>query len=140
MRFAAYDKEMLQAVQAPFLKSMVVAGAAVLVGAFAVADDDTVTQRLELHAPKQCGAVYDTAWAKGDVVVEVRANEAKPLVFKQRGFHWGCAIEATEVLTPAGADRYHYAYDEKIVWCRGDAGNYVIKTPRTGYVLVVDKD
>jgi hypothetical protein len=130
---------MLLAVKAPVLKSMAVAGAALLVGALAVGDRDdaTKTLRLELHAPKQCGAIYDTAWAKGDVRVAVPAGDPKRLVFKQRGFHWNCAIEATEVLTPISADRYHYSYDEDILWCRGDAANYVITTPRQGFVRVV---
>jgi hypothetical protein len=129
---------MLFAVEAPVLKSMAVAGAALLVGALAIADhdDNTKTMRLRLHAPKQCGAVYDTAWAKGDVRVEA-TSVPQQLVFKQRGFHWNCMIEATEVLTPISADRYHYSYDEDILWCRGDARDYVLETPRQGYVRVI---
>ena len=120
---------------------MAVAGAALLVGVFALADrDELVTQRLELHAPKRCGAIYDTAFARGDITVRVPKGDPEPLVFKQRGYHWGCHVAATEILTPAGPGRYHYSYDEEILWCRGDASDgVVITTPRTGYVVVVDE-
>lgn len=130
---------MLHAVEAPVLKLAAVAGAALLVGAFAGHRDHSVTQRLELHAPKRCHAVYDTAWAKGDVYVTLADGKPKPLVFQQRGHHWGCEWRATETLIPDGPNRYYYSYDEEKLWCAPDA-EPSITTPRTGYVLVVGQE
>ncbi len=129
---------MLQAVEAPLLKTAVV-GAAVLAGALALAPakSETLTQRLELHAPKEPGALYLTAWDSGDVTVHLRLREPHTLTFQTRAFiNDGCEWLATERLVPTGPDRYAYSYDEEILSCEPGAIP-ARKTPRTGYVVVV---
>jgi hypothetical protein len=130
---------MLQAVEAPLLKTAVV-GAAVLAGALvlAPAKSDTLVQRLELHAPEEPGALYLTAWDSGDVTVHLRHAEPHALTFQTRAFiNDGCEWLATERLVPTGPDRYAYSYDEEILSCEPGA-TPARKTPRTGYVLVVN--
>ena len=128
---------MLQAVEAPLLKAGVV-GAAVLAGMLAFAPRTTATvQRLELHAPKEVGALYLTAWDQGDVLVRLADGKATPLTFQTHAFiNDGCEWLATEHLVPAGQDRYAYSYDEEILSCEPGA-TPARKTPRTGYVLLV---
>jgi hypothetical protein len=131
---------MLQAVQAPLLKTAVV-GAAVLAGMLALAPAKTpgVVQRLELHAPEEPGALYLTAWDEGDVTVHLRDGKPHALTFQTHAFiNDGCEWLATERLVPTGSDRYAYSYDEEILSCEPGA-TPARKTPRTGYVLVVGR-
>ena len=132
---------MLQAVEAPLLKTAVV-GAAVLAGMLALAPakpDSSLVQRLELHAPEEPGALYLTAWDSGDVTVHLRYSEPHTLTFQTQAFiNDGCEWLATERLVPTGPDRYAYSYDEEILSCEPGA-TPARKTPRTGYVLVVDR-
>jgi hypothetical protein len=130
---------MLQAVEAPLLKAAV-AGAVVLAGMLALAPTAPVAkvQRLELHAPEEPRALYLTAWDQGDVYVRLLDGKPRPLKFQTHAFiNDGCEWLATERLVPDGADRYAYSYDEQILSCQPDA-TPARKTPRTGYVLVVD--
>lgn len=131
---------MLQAVEAPLLKTAV-AGAAVLVGmlALAPARSQATVQRLQLHAPEEPGALYLTVWDQGDVYVRLPDGQARPLTFKTRAFiNDGCEWMATENIVPDGDSRYWYSYDEAILSCEPGA-TPARKTPRTGYVLVVDR-
>ena len=127
---------MLHAVQAPVLKLAAVAGAALLVGAFAVPRDPAVVQRLELHAPKLPHAIYETAWEHGDVRITLRDGKPAQVTFQKRSMHWGCEWLSVEHLTPDGENRYLYSYDEEKLWCAEDAPPS-IATPRTGYAIVV---
>jgi hypothetical protein len=129
---------MLQAVQAPLLKMVAVAGAALLVGAFAMprTHDNSVVQRLSLHAPEEPHALYLTAWSDGDVYITLRDGKMEPLEFQTRAFiNDGCEWLATERIIPDGTNRYFYTYDETILACEPGA-TPARKTPRTGYVLV----
>jgi hypothetical protein len=127
---------MLHAVKAPVLKSIVVAGAALLVGAFAVPRDHKVVQRLELHAPKLPRAIYETAWAHGDVRITLWDGKPAPLVFQKRSQHFGCEWLSVETIVPDGPNRYFYTYDEEKLSCVEDAPPS-IATPRTGYAIVI---
>lgn len=131
---------MLQAVEAPLLKMAAIAGAGLLVAAFAQArmHDNGVVQRLELHAPEEPNALYLTAWSDGDIYVTLHDGKMKPMEFQTRAFiNDGCEWLATETLVPDGASRYAYSYDETILSCEPGA-TPARKTPRTGYVLVVE--
>jgi hypothetical protein len=130
---------MLHAVKAPVLKSIAVAGAALLVGAFAVPRDHAVVQRLELHAPKRPHAIYETAWAHGDVHITLREGKPAPVTFQKRSVHWGCEWLSVETIVPDGPNRYFYTYDEEKLRCAEDAPPS-IATPRTGYAIVVDTE
>jgi len=130
---------MLQAASAPVLKTALV-GAAVLAGMLALAPKPTAStvQRLELHAPEEPHALYLTAWDQGDVFVRLADGKAHALTFQTHAFiNDGCEWLATERLVPTSADRYAYSYDEEILSCQPDA-TPARKTPRTGYVLVVE--
>lgn len=131
----------LHAVEAPVLKLAAVAGAALLVGAFAAAPRHSheVRQHLELHAPSRCNAVYDTAFENGHVMVTLPDGEPRTFVFINRGHHWDCDWRATETLTPDGPNRYYYTYDEEKLDCSPDAEPSIV-TPRRGYALVVDSE
>jgi hypothetical protein len=131
---------MLQAVEAPLLKMAAIAGAGLLVAAFAGtrAHDNGVVQRLELHAPEEPNALYLTAWSDGDIYVTLHDGKMKPMEFQTRAFiNDGCEWLATETLVPDGANRYAYSYDETILACEPGAIP-ARKTPRTGYVLVIE--
>jgi hypothetical protein len=131
---------MLQAVEAPLLKMAAIAGAGLLVAAFAGtrAHDNGVVQRLELHAPEEPNALYLTAWSDGDIYVTLHDGRMKPMEFQTRAFiNDGCEWLATETLVPDGGSRYAYSYDETILSCEPGA-TPARKTPRTGYVLVVE--
>lgn len=133
---------MLHAVQAPLLKSAVVAGAALAITAVVspLRGDAMVEQRLELHAPRCPSAIYLTAWEHGDITIKVPEGEAvKPLTLTKRGRFFGCDWVATETLIPDGPNRYFYSYEEQKGECDPDAPPS-IDTPRIGYVLVVDED
>lgn len=131
---------MLQAVEAPLLKTALV-GAAVLAGMLALAPSTRcsgVVQRLELHAPEEPGALYLTAWDQGDVTIRLRDGKPHALKFQTHAFiNDGCEWLATERLVPDGPNRYAYSYDEEILSCE-PGSTPARKTPRTGYVLVVD--
>jgi len=132
---------MLQAVELPLLKAAL-AGAAVIAGmvAFTPEKPATVTQRLELHAPEEANALYLTAWDRGDVFVTLTDGKSRPLKFQTHAFiNDGCEWLATEKLVPTGPDRYAYSYDEEILSCQPGA-TPARKTPRTGFVLVVDSE
>ena len=132
---------MLQAVEAPLLKTAI-AGAAVLAAMFALAPTKhtSTVQRLQLHAPQEARALYLTAWDHGDVLVRVVDGKARPLTFQTHAFiNDGCEWLATEHLVPTGPDRYAYSYDEQILSCE-PGSTPARKTPRTGYVLVVGNE
>src|SRR5262245_58579819 len=114
---------MLQAVELPFLKAAL-AGAAVIAGMVALTPEKpaTIVQRLELHAPEEVGALYLTAWDRGDVYVRLTDGTARPLKFQTHAFiNDGCEWLATERLMPTGPDRYAYSYDEEILACQPGA-------------------
>jgi hypothetical protein len=130
---------MLQAVEAPVLKMVAIAGAALLAGAFAAPERDPgVVQRLQLFAPERPNAIYETAWAEGDVFIKLRDGKPAPRTFQKRSFHFGCEWLSVEVIVPDGPNRYFYTYDEEKLWCAEDAPAS-IATPRTGYAVVVDE-
>ena len=128
---------MLHAVEAPVLKLAAVAGAALLVGAFATPRDHRVVQQLELHAPQRAHAIYESAWNDGDIRITLPDGKAKPRVFYTRSFHWGCEWLTIETIRPDGADRYYYTYDEEKLSCVENAPTSWA-TPRVGYAYVVD--
>jgi hypothetical protein len=131
---------MLHAVETPLLKLAAVAGAALAIGAFAApAHDSAVVQRVQLHAPKRPNAIYETAWANGDVYIRLHDGIPAPRVFQKRSFHYGCEWLSIETLVPQGPNRYFYTYDEEKLWCADDAPPS-ITTPRTGYALVVGSE
>lgn len=119
---------------------MVALGAAVTIGALAAPDPaPRVVQRLELHAPKRCDAIYLTQWERGDVYVTLKDGAARPIEFTKRARVWdGCEWVGIETLTPDGPNRYHYRYDERVLSCEPGA-TPTNKTPRTGYVLVLEQ-
>jgi hypothetical protein len=131
---------MLHAVEAPLLKMVAVAGAAVLAGTLLAPErEHKIVQRLELHAPERCDAIYLTKWRHGDVVVSLRDATPSPMTFKTRARVWdGCEWLGIETLTPDGPNRYFYRYEEQVLSCAPGA-KPTGKTPRTGYVLVVDQ-
>lgn len=116
-----------------------VAGAVLLAGALSIERDASVTQTLELHAPKRPGAIYETAWARGNVTITLRDGKPAPRIFQKRSMHWGCEWLSVETIVPDGPNRYFYTYDEEKLWCADDAPPS-IATPRIGYALVVDSD
>lgn len=127
---------MLQAVEAPLLKMVAVAGMAL--GITALVDAPECKQgpvhRLVLHAPEEPNALYLTAWSDGDVFVTMRDHQARPITFKTRAFiNDGCEWLGTERLLPDGEGRYLYSYDETILSCEPGA-TPARKTPRKGYV------
>ena len=127
---------MLQAVEAPLLKTVAVAGMALAAVAFVGTrhHDEATVKRLVLHAPEQPHALYLTAWSDGDVYVHMRSDEPHPLTFQTRAFiNDGCEWLATERLVPTGPTRYAYSYSEEILSCEPGA-HPAIKTPRTGWV------
>jgi hypothetical protein len=129
---------MLQAVEAPVLKLVAIAGAALVAGAFATPPrEPQVVQRLQLFAPERPNAIYETAWAQGDVFIKL---DGKPTArtFQKRSFHFGCEWLSVEVIVPDGPNRYFYSYDEEKLWC-ADGAPESIATPRTGYAVVVDE-
>jgi len=127
---------MLQAVEAGVLKLTAIAGAALMIGAYAAPRDPSVVQRLELQAPKRPHAIYETAWENGDVRITLPDGKPAPRTFQKRSFHWGCEWLSVETITPDGPGRYFYTYDEEKLWCAEDAPPS-IATPRTGYAFVV---
>jgi hypothetical protein len=118
---------------------MAVAGAALLVGAFAVPRDPGVVQTLELHAPKRPHAIYETQWERGNVKITLPDGKPAPRIFQKRSMHWGCEWLSVETIVPDGPNRYFYTYDEEKLWCADDAPPS-IATPRVGYALVVDTE
>ena len=110
-----------------------------MIGAYAAPSDPSVVQRLELHAPKRTGAIYETAWEKGDVYITLRDGKPAPRIFQKRSFHWGCEWLSVETITPDGPNRYFYTYDEEKLWCSENA-EPSIATPRVGWAYVVDQD
>lgn len=127
---------MLQAVEAPLLKMVAVAGMALAAAAFVgtTHHDEGTVQRLVLHAPKQAHALYLTAWSDGDVYVTLRNGKPRPITFQTRAYiNDGCEWLATERLVPTGDNRYAYSYSEDILACEPGA-TPATKTPRTGYV------
>lgn len=127
---------MLQAVEAPLLKMVAVAGIALAAAAFVgtKTHDEGTVQRLVLHAPNNPHYLYLTAWSDGDVYVTLRGDEPRPMTFKTRAFiNDGCEWLATERLVPTGESRYAYSYSEEILSCEPGA-KPAIKTPRTGWV------
>lgn len=134
---ARHHGEMLQAVEAPLLKVALGAGAAVLIGMFALAPDP-VTQRLRLHAPEEPRAIYATQWERGDITISLPDGEPRAMTFQKRVFAWGCEWISTEHLVPDGPNRYFYSYDEEKLDCAPDAPPSR-RTPRIGYVEVVGR-
>ena len=128
---------MLQAVETPVLKTAAFAGVALalLVGFTTGTATEATHKRLVLHAPKQCGALYLTAWENGDVIVASQKVK-QSITFQQRAFiNDGCEWLATEKLTPMADGRMHYSYDEEILSCQ-PGSTPALKTPRTGYVTI----
>lgn len=129
---------MLQhAVTSPLLASMLVASGLATVGLSArTTEPESGSGRLVLHAPRQCGAFYLTAWKDGPIQSDVTPGHLKPMTFVIRAnLNDGCQWRAVETLTPLDDRTYSYAYDEYIDACEPDAEPY-IKTPRTGTVTV----
>ena len=115
------------------------AGAALMIGAYAAPRDPSVVQTLELHAPKLPHAIYETAWENGNVQITLRDGKPAPRIFQKRSFHWGCEWLSVETIRPDGPGRYFYTYDEQKLSCE-DGAPESIATPRTGYAVVVDED
>jgi hypothetical protein len=127
---------MLQAVEAPLLKMVAVAGMAFAAAAFVghQTHDEGTVQRLVLHAPEQPHTLYLTAWNDGDVYVTTRSGELRPITFQTRAYiNDGCEWLATERLVPTGESRYAYSYSEDMLSCEPGA-KPATKTPRTGWV------
>ena len=130
---------MRQALTSPVFGSLVVGGLLLAIAASQVGGSEPRTRRLVLHAPEQCGAFYLTAWRDGDVTVRADDDALEPLTFQTRArVSDGCQWLATETLVPVGPARYAYRYDEQVVRCRPGAKPFW-KTPRTGYVDVVEE-
>ena len=130
---------MLQAVEAPLLKMVAVAGMALGVTAFVAHEskDEGTVQRLVLHAPTNPNYLYLTAWSDGDVYVTLHRRGAHPLTFQTHAFiNDGCEWLGTERLVPTGEDRYAYSYSEEILSCQPGA-KPAIKTPRTVWVEAI---
>ena len=130
---------MLQAVEAPLLKMVAVAGMAFAAAAFVGTNhhDEGTVQRLVLHAPNNPHYLYLTAWSDGDVYVTTHGSEPRPITFHTRAYiNDGCEWLATERLVPTGAHRYAYSYSEEMLACEPGA-KPATKTPRTGWVEAI---
>jgi len=133
---------MLHAVQTPVLKLAMVgaAGIATMAGASALqTPSHAVRQHLALHAPVRPGAIYLTAFADGDVTVQLADSRPYRITFTITAtLPDRCDWQATEVLDPIDATTYAYSYDEEMLGCAPGAEPQYIPTPRTGTVTVED--
>lgn len=128
--------DLMQALTSPVFRSIALGGL-LLAATVATVKPKAETHRLVLHAPRQCGAFYLTAFRHGEALVPI-ADDQATLTFRMRAdLNDGCRWQATETLVPISAKRYSYRYEERLLSCEPDALPYV-KTPRTGYVDVVD--
>lgn len=134
---------MLQAVEAPLSRTMVITGvgAALALGLALLPAHHRahpVVHRLVLDAPIQPHALYLTAWESGDVYVTFDKDVARSMTFTTRAhISDGCFWQATETLVPLTDTKYSYSYDETILSCE-DGAVPALKTPRTGFVFVVE--
>ena len=129
---------MQQALTSSLYRSVAVAGLLLALTVAYARGSKPHKHHLALHAVKQPGALYLTAWHKGMVSVPIEDGKLVPLRFSMVALvNDGCRWEGIETLMPIDNHRYFYRYDEKILECDPGADPY-IKTPRTGLVTVVD--
>jgi hypothetical protein len=132
---------MLQAVQAPVLKLIAVAGASVaaMAGFGGTKSSNEITQHLVLFAPEKPGAIYLTAFEDDHATVTLKEAGSYRITFQTRAtLPDTCEWIATEVLVPISDDRYAYSYDEQMLSCDPGAEPRYVATPRTGVVVVED--
>jgi hypothetical protein len=126
----------MQALTSPVFRSIALGGL-LLAATIATVKPSAPTHRLVLHAPRQCGAFYMTAFRHGDLRLAID-DQSQTLTFRTRAeMNDGCRWQATETLVPVSAKRYSYRYEERLLSCEPGAQPYM-KTPRTGYVDVVE--
>jgi hypothetical protein len=128
---------LLHALSTPLLKSLFVGGALLgaAIGVKVAAPDGT---RLVLDAPKECGAIYLTRFDDGDMRMDV-GTKLEPMTFTNaRVLDDRCRYLGIETLVPLDAKTFQYFYDEELLGCEPGAVPGYRKTPRTGYVHVVD--
>ena len=131
---------MLHALTSPLGRMIAIAGALLALTAAVRPAHRTHTRKLSLHTEWRSDAIYLSAWSRGGLPIEVAAegDALRPLVFTiTADVSDGCRWRATERLTPVGAHRYAYRYDETILSCEPGA-RPLMKTPRTGCVTVED--
>ncbi|MGN6110576.1 MAG: hypothetical protein ACTHU0_36075 [Kofleriaceae bacterium] len=127
------------AVTTPLVKSMVLGGVLIGIGAFhAVTQDHGRVRRLALDAPVRPGEVYLSAWRCGDVRLRFESDALRPLTFHTRAqVSDGCEWVGVETLLPLDERTYHYEYSEIVLSC--EPGSVpLLKTPRSGRVRVVE--
>jgi hypothetical protein len=131
---------MLQAVQAPVLKLIAVAGASVAaIAGFGGTHkcSNEITQNLTLFAPEKPGAIYLTAFENDHATVTLKEAGSYRITFQTRAtLPDTCEWIATEVLVPIDESRYAYSYDEQMLSCDPGAEPRYVATPRTGLVVV----
>ena len=135
-RFARQAVGMQLALTTPVGKLALVGAAVLALGAVRVATQDhPVTYRLALHAPVRADAVYLTAWHQGPITLTFADGELRPVTLRTRGHLFGCDVQGTETLVPAGDGTFAYDYSEQLLGCEPNAV-LPIKTPRQGVVTV----
>ena len=128
---------MQQALTSPVFRSVALGGLLLAMTAGWMGLGSPQTRRLVLHTISEPCTVYLTAWRHGDVKVALD-GDLEPLTFRTRArVNDGCRWQGTETLIPVSDTRYWYSYEEKILGCRPGAEPF-IKTPRVGYVDIVD--
>lgn len=130
---------MLQAIKAPVVGSIVLAGLA-LGGAavYGQLSPEPVTKRLVLHAVDQPNAIYLTAFRDKQLTMTFDDGELRPLRFEVRAQIFdGCRWLGVETLTPIDDKTFSYDYSETVLECLEGAVP-ALKTPRTGLVTVED--
>jgi len=129
---------MQQALTSSLYRSIAVAGLLLALTVAYARGSKPHTHHLALHAVKQPGALYLTAWRNGMVSVPIEGGKLVPLRFSMKAWiNDGCRWKGIETLMPIDNHRYFYRYDEEILECEPGADPY-IKTPRTGLVTVED--
>lgn len=129
----------LDAIQAPSLRWLLLAGALVGVGALlAVTEPHPEMHRLRLHAIAEPDAVYLSAFRNGDIAVSFDADAMSTITIEIKArVSDGCMWLGTETLAPIDPTMFVYSYDETILSCAPGA-TPSRKTPRTGIVTVDD--
>src|ERR1700674_3963655 len=101
----------MQVVEAPVLRMVAIAGAALAFGALVETQAQPI-HRLLLHAPLEAGAAYLSAWLDGEVRIAI-GDELRPITFTMRAeVSDGCRWLGTETLIPIDARTFRYSYDE----------------------------
>jgi len=121
------------ALEAPALKATLFA--ALTLGALALVPKHH-THRLVLHAVDRPHTLYLTYFSDGPLDVDIDVDHLKPMRWEMTAeVSDGCRWHSVETLTPSGAHRYLYSYEEHKISCQPHPVPTIL-TPRTGWVEV----